>query len=138
MSVMRGPMVSRAERNDMQQTLLQRKHFRVHTISKIDIAGLDPGMPRITDKAFVDMPISYGLGIEAKCGRHEGQDIYQVVAFVHWDAGRDEPKYDVLLDRVANEWLSYPEFGAEFKECVDFAVKAVESAVDENADGAYE
>lgn len=116
------------------KTLLQLNHFRVHTISKLDPNAFNPGKsPRITDKAFIDMPVRYGLAIEAKTADKDenGEDIYYVLAFVHWNAENGEIEYDALLDRVADEWATSDDpfgSGIEFQHALRFAEAEVEKA----------
>ncbi len=113
------------------KTLLQLGHFRVHTISRIEPSEFDPGKKlRITDKSFTDMPVGYGLAIEAKTANksEDGGSLYYVVAFVHWDAKHNDVEYDALLDRIADEWANSPEFGAEFREALAFAEAEVAKA----------
>lgn len=112
------------------KTLLQLSRFRVHTISKLNISGFDPGRkPRITDKAFMTMPIEYGLAIESKIGEgDDGEDRYYVIAFVKWDGRHGEPEYDALLDRIADVWAESPESGSEFRQALKFAEAEVAKA----------
>jgi hypothetical protein len=122
------------------KTLLQLSRIRVHTISKLDISGIDTGKkPMITDKAFVAMPVDYGLAIECNIGKgDDGEDMYYVIAFVKWDSRHGEPEYDALLDRIADVWAESPDTGSEFKQALEFAEAEVAKANRGEDDRGYE
>lgn len=58
--------------------------FRLQSITKLvttDPSFYDAAAPQ-KGLSFKDQPVSYGLGLEVKCGEHDGKDTYCVIAFL--------------------------------------------------------
>lgn len=112
-------------------TLLEKDGYRVHTISKFTMPAKRDGSGKLIfdGGCFAEQPIKYGLGIEAVCGRNEdGSPYYYVLALVHWDDAKEEFTYDVLPDRIIDEWVAHPDKGAVVKEMLTFAQNEVMKA----------
>jgi hypothetical protein len=105
--------------------------FRIHPISRLVFSRMldEEGLPRFDEDAFEELPLSEGVGIEAKCGVDEaGHDYYYVVAFVKWDSRLREPTYEAMLTRIADVWKKNPAAGEEFSSVVEKAIDIVREA----------
>lgn len=121
----------------MKKTQLSRKPiykgeiFRVMPIVRIIPTKLfENGIPQFDEDTFETLPISEGVGIEAKIGVDEktGEDYYYVVAFVRWDSDRECVSYDAYLDRVARVLVENRAANYEFWTTVQAASVVVADA----------
>lgn len=114
-----------------RKTIYKGETFRVMPIVRIIPTKLfENGIPQFGEDTFETLPISEGVGIEAKIGVDEktGEDYYYVVAFVRWDPDRERVSYETYLDRVARVLLENRSANYEFWATVQSASVAVADA----------